>query len=403
MLIKPFKLFITHLCWIYLIAYSAGCSSAHKARSISENNSSVQTRLKRIVKAGEIHRYRISLKPNEFVHLKVQQYDIDVIAKVSSANNEWKEVFDMPTGELDAEDIYLLSDTGSKYEMEIYPAQKYADPGEYDIRIVRLVKASEADKKWMIALTATQKADKMRAKAETRQQSIQQYESALIQWKGLKDTTQYARAMRSMGFMHIREKNYEKAIEIFNQLLPIWKQLGDTRSEGFTYLIIGRVYDLQKNYGKSLEYNLASLEYWKRAKDTDQESFVLMNIGNLYSRLSDKQKAIDFFEQALKKNEQSERPSVKAVILRDYATAMLSVSEKEKAAQLYEQSFKQWQSTANTSEEARTAVLLATYFAEKNELQKAIHYYQYALEIWKKLDEQKEIKNIQAALDKLEK
>ncbi len=97
----------------------------------------------------------------------------------------------------------------------------------------------------------------------------------------------------------------------------------------------------------------------------------------------------------------SERPSVKAVIQRDYANSLMRLADEEKAIQFYEQSLKQWQATMNKSEEARTAVLLAANFAKKNDKQKAVHYYNHALEIWKKLNDQNEIKSVQAVLDKL--
>lgn len=382
-----------------IIFASVGCSSIHKAPFAT----GTKTDLKRKLKAGENHLYSIQLSAGNFVHIKVMQYGIDVIAKVASTNNQFAEQFDTPTGELNSEDIYLLSDSSGNYEIEIYPAQKYADPGDYNIKIIRNNIASESDKKWMAALAATQKADKLRGKPQSRQQSIAQYESALRLWAALKDTVQYARAMRSLGFVYIREKNYEKAVEVFNQLLSLWNQIGDTRSAGFNFLIIGRVYDLQKNYKTSLEYNLNSLAYWIKATDPDQESFVLMNIGNLYAHLLDKQKAINSFGQALKKNESSERPSIKAVILRDYATAMLSVGENEKAIQLYEQSLKQWQATVNSPEEARTAVLLAAYYEQIGKKEEAIRYYRNALVIWQKMGEQTEMNKIQALIDRLEK
>ena len=364
----------------------------------------VPTELKIKMKPGETHHYSIYLNAGEFAQIKAAQYNIDIMAKVSAAGGEYSEMFDSPTGEFGAEDIYLEGGgTGRKYEIEIYPAQKYADPGEYSISIVRLGKETDADKKWMAALAATQKADKLRAKTDTRLQSIQQYELAVAEWMALKDTLQYAKTMRSMGFVYIRLRNYDKAVDVLTQLFPVWKQLGDSRSEVFTYLIIGRVYDIQKNYQKSLEYNLNSLPFSAKINDTDQESFTLMNIGGLYGHLADKEKAINSFEQALKKNEQSERPSIKAVILRDYATAMLSLGENEKSILLYEQSLKQWQATANILEEARTAVLLAAYYEKKEDKQQAIQYYNHALAIWKKSDDQNEIKIIQAALDKLEK
>ncbi|MEO5646866.1 MAG: tetratricopeptide repeat protein, partial [Chitinophagaceae bacterium] len=312
MFINCEKYFTTYSWLIILFVYSVGCSSAHKTQNLSENSSNTDPRLKRQMKAGEKHQYSLDLKAGEFTHIKAGQFDIDVMAKISLASDNWQEIVDSPNGELDSEDIYLMSTSGGKYEIEIYPAQKYADPGAYDIKIVRLSKASEADKKWMAALAATQKGSKLRAKSETRQQSIPQFELAMAEWKDLNDPLQYARAMRSLGFVYIREKNYEKAVEVFTQLLPQWKQLGDVRGEGFTYLIIGRIYNLQKNYSKALENNLNSLEYWRRVKDTDQESFVLMDNGNHYANLGDKQKSINAFEQALKINEQSARPSVKA-------------------------------------------------------------------------------------------
>ncbi len=400
-LLKTPNYFIKNLCLVILF-FSFGCSSIHNAGIISDSDGNAERSFKRKLRAGEIHLYSINLLANEITHIKAEQFGIDLIAKASTVDSQFAEQFDSPNGELDAEDIFIFSDKNRKYNIQIYAAQKYADSGEYVIKVIRSGKASERDKKWISALKGTQKADKMRAKAETREQSIQQYEAAMTEWLALKDTLQYARAMRSMGFIYIRLKDYDKAVEVFTQLLPIWNQLGDTRAEGFTQLIIGRVYDLQKNYKKSLEYNLNSLPYWVKANDSDQESFTLMNIGNLYSYLGDKGKAIDYFEQALKKNELSKRSSVKAVILRDYGNSLMRLGEEETAIQLYEKSLKQWQVTANKPEEARTAILLAAHFAKENDKQKAKHYYQHALEIWKIVDEQNEIKNMQAILENIE-
>ncbi len=386
-----------------LLVSGLGCSSVKKAGNISVNKNNAEINLKRKLKAGENHLYSIQLNAGDFLHIKAKQYGIDLIAKVTTADGQFAEQFDSPTGELNDEDIYLLSAENRKYQIEIYPAQKFADPGDYDLSVVRSGKASEADKNWMAALAATQKGDKMRGKAETRQQCIQQYESAMAAWVTLKDTLQYARAMRSMGFVHIRLRNYDKAVETFTQLLPLWKQLDDTRAEGFTYLIISRVYDLRKDYKKSLEYNQQSLPGWSKVNDNDQESFIHMNIGSLYSYLGDRDNTISSFEMALKKNELSERPSIKAVILRDFANSLMRLGEEEKAIQYYEQSLKQWQATVNTPEEARTAILIADYYSKKGIKEEAVRYYRDALAIWQKLNEQTEIKNMQEALGKLEK
>lgn len=401
------RFYLKHFLFLFvsalLLVSKTGCAPSKKTANISAIKINSNTVLRRKLKAGENHLYNIQLNAGEILHITAEQYGIDLMAKVSADDGQFAEQFDSPNGELNEENIYLLTEVNKKYTIEIYPAQKYADPGKYILKVVRAGKALEADKKWMAALVATQKADKMRTKAETRQQSIQQYESAMAEWMKLEDTLQYARAMRSMGFVGIRLRNYDKALETFTQLLPIWNQIEDVRAEGFTLLIIGRVYDLQKEYKKSLEYNINSLPYWIKTKDSDQESFTLMNIGNLYSYLDDKQKTVESFDQSLKKNKASERPSIKAVILRDYANSLMRLGDEVKAIQLYEQSIKQWQATVNQPEEARTAVKLADYFSKKANQQEAVRYYQHALAIWQKKDEQAEIKIIQQALSKLKK
>ncbi len=96
------------ICLILLFV-SFGCSSLNKAGNISENSGTVETSLKRKFIAGEIHHYSINLSAGDFLHIKAEQYGIDLIAKVSSVDSQFAEQFDSPNGELDAEDIFILA------------------------------------------------------------------------------------------------------------------------------------------------------------------------------------------------------------------------------------------------------------------------------------------------------
>lgn len=335
------------------------------------------------------------------IHLQVVQDGIDIIAKVRSADGQYNEKFDSPTGELGAEDIYLYSDKDMKYKLEISPAHKDADPGNYLIKVVKSGKASDKDKQWFAALTTTQNADKLRAKKETRLQSIPEYKIANRAWKTLNDSLQYANSMRSMGFVYLNLKVFDSALSVFTELLPIWKQLGDVRSEGFTYLTIGRIYGMQKNYSKSLEYNINALPIWAKTKDTDQEAAIFMNIGNLYAHLGDKQKSIAYFEEALKKAEPSKQPSIKPTILREYAMSMGELKEDQKALGLFKQSMQQWQHMGDNPQEKITLVKIAEYFAGKNNRPMAIQFYSQAIELSKKENDTTGIQSLQSLKDSL--
>jgi len=73
----------------------------------------------------------------------------------------------------------------------------------------------------MAALASSQKGDKLRTKAKSRQQSIEQYKLAAAEWIALNDTLQYAQTIRSLGFVYIRQRAYEEAIRTFSHLLLV--------------------------------------------------------------------------------------------------------------------------------------------------------------------------------------
>jgi tetratricopeptide (TPR) repeat protein len=395
------KYFIINFCTIFILVLLSGCNSENKTNNLFNDSHAGWTGVSTMIKAGEKQVDSINLLAGNMIHLQVVQNGIDIIVKVISADGVYNETFDSPTGEMGAEDIYLYSNKDMKYKLEISPAHKDADPGNYFIRVMKSGKASDKDKQWFAALTITQNADKFRAKKETRLKSIPEYIIAIEAWKNLNDSLQYANSMRSLGFVYLNLKIFDSALSIFTELLPTWKKLGDVRSEGFTYLIIGRIYGMQKNYTKSLEYNINALPIWAKTKDTDQEAAIFMNIGNLYAHLGEKQKSISFFEQALKKAELSKQPSIQPTILREYAISMGELKEEQKALVLFEQSKLQWQQMGDKPQEKITLIKMAEYFAGKNNRPMAIKYYSQAIELSKKANDTTGIQSLQSVVDSL--
>jgi hypothetical protein len=217
------------LLFIALLSIGIGCKMPQVARQ-----SLPRLDLSRQLQAGESHVYSFKLNAGELLHLKIIQQGIDVVATIKIAGNDFSQMYDSPTGELDAEDVYLLAEKNEQYSMELIPAQKFADAGLYNLQVIRREKATQKDRKWMAALNLTKQADKLRTKAETREQSIIVYKNVAEEWKQLKDTVQQASALRSLGFMQIRQKRYGDATQTFTSLLPVWNQLGDLRGTGFT-------------------------------------------------------------------------------------------------------------------------------------------------------------------------
>ena len=89
------------LIFFTLIILSFNCTTVHK----TQQSSDAKIDTKRKLTAGEDHLYTVHLNPEEFLHIRIIQNGIDVIAKVYSADKQYAEQFDSPTGELGPEDI----------------------------------------------------------------------------------------------------------------------------------------------------------------------------------------------------------------------------------------------------------------------------------------------------------
>ena len=106
MFIKLFNI-ILRIFFFLLSVFVVINSDAQNVPAINSLNT--DSRIKRKMIAGEPHHYSVQLKAGEFFHARINQYDIDVVIKVAAINDQPEQVFDMPNGELDAEDVYLLS------------------------------------------------------------------------------------------------------------------------------------------------------------------------------------------------------------------------------------------------------------------------------------------------------
>ena len=92
---------------LFFALYS--CNSLQKSASIPHKQDISETGVKKMMKAGDSHHYTISMEAGEYMHIKAEQYNIAVIAKVKAENVEGEEFFDYPKGEYGPAAIYLWS------------------------------------------------------------------------------------------------------------------------------------------------------------------------------------------------------------------------------------------------------------------------------------------------------
>jgi tetratricopeptide (TPR) repeat protein len=290
----------------------------------------------------EVHTYTAELEKGQFVNLSVEQRDVDVITKVFTPTGELIGEFDTPTSGRGTEQIRVGTDAAGEYRIDIYTLSERAEPGEYKLEIAAFRPLTERDKKVLSAVKLHQEADILRAKPETRPDSIPVYEKALRIWRELGELSDEANTLRAMGFAFQRMDELEKAKNHFGQALTIWEKTGDLRSAAFTHIIFGVIAKKQNDLQTGLQEDLKAQPLWEKANDIPEYTQNLARIGNDYIKLQNNTEALNHFQQALESSRQLERKSIQAYVLSECGNAQATVGNKNEALNFYKQSLALW-------------------------------------------------------------
>ncbi len=348
-----------------------------------QRNSSVERQLS----GGGKQSAMVTLLPGQYFHLDVEQHGIDVVTTVFYPDGKQVE-FDTPSGAEGTESVRFMAEAGGTYGIEFRSLLKEVDPGRYRARVMALREAAAHDKLIVSAVAAQKLGDELRAKAETRQKAIQQYEVALKIWRSAEDRSGEASVVRAMGFAWFRLGDNQTAIETFNRAAQLWHKAGDFRGEAFTYGTLGFIYERQNDYQKVLESNQRALPLWKRLRDPVQEAFTLSTIGSAYAKLGSRHEPLGYCKRAVNRSRAARKRSIEAAMLRNCGQMFIAANDPRLAKDYLTRSLALWRAANFRSNEATTLTLLGEVGEKLGEKRQAIIQYAQAQTIWKALNDQ---------------
>ena len=296
------------------------------------------------LKNDEVHSYTVNLDEGQFLSLSIEQRDVDVITKVFAPNGALLGEFDTPTSGRGTELIRIGAETLGDYRFDIYTLSAGAEPGQYTLQQTALRSITELDSKILSAVKLHQQADGLRAKPETRRDSLPVYEKALNIWREVGSESDEANTLRAMGFAYQRLEDLEQAKLHFGRALSIWEKIGDSRSAAFTHIIFGVINKKRNDYEAGLQEDLTALPLWEKAGDAPEYAQNLARVGNDYVKLQKRKEAISYFERALEASGKVESKAVEAFVLSQYGDAQAAFGNKTEARDFYQQSLALWES-----------------------------------------------------------
>ena len=326
---------------VFLVILGAGCSQNSRQ---DFPKLSIGSPVTKSIVNQELHSYTVDLEKGTYLGLSVEQKDVDVITEVTGpAGNKLGE-FDTPTSGRGAERIRIGAEITGEYRIDIYTLSESAEPGEYKLGITAFRPLTYRDQQVLSAVRFNQEADRLRANADTRTDSIAIYEKALQIWRELDEPAEEANTLRAMGFAFQRSDQLEKAKEHFGKALEIWERTGDLRSAAFTHIIFGVISKKQNDLNNGLEHDLMAQPLWQKADDMPEYTQNLVRIGNDYIKLQNNAEALGYFQKALDYSQRMGRKSIEAYVMSECGNAQATFGNKAAALNFYRQSLEIWKS-----------------------------------------------------------
>jgi hypothetical protein len=196
--------------------------------------------IERVLRGGETHSYRLTLKEKEFVRIQVKQHGIDVVVSVTTAADRQLAETDRPNGATGPESLSVISEAGGMFTLHIRALDEHAKPGKYIVSYDQRL-PTEPDRKRIAAEYAYAEAGKLESDRETLSKARELAEFAFKTWSQ-KDK---ARAL------------YERANEI-------------SRKERHAYIFAYSSYQLMDHWQEAQQPQL-SIFYGKQIINSLQE------------------------------------------------------------------------------------------------------------------------------------
>lgn len=286
--------------------------------------------VRRDMKGGEIHSYRLTLAPGEYVRLVVEQEGVDVVVSIHDPERTALIRMDSPNGTRGVEAASALARTGGDYYVEL---AAYESPltGAYTLRVEGPRPAVAADE--------------ARIEAERRFMTAQA----------------------------------APTIENLESSAALWRQLGDARNEGYALCMLGQTYKSLRRLSDTLEAFARARARLREAQDVPGEAYVLNETGAAHRDLGNPLDALPLYDQALALRAASGDVWGQAQLRNNVGFLYWKVGRQRKALENYEQALPLWVAAGDRGMELNTRNNIALVHLNTGYLAEAHDQYQEIL------------------------
>jgi len=254
----------------------------------------------RSIKGNERHVYELTLLPNQYVQVLVEQKGVDVILGLRNPSDGLF-LRDSPNGKFGPERVSAIAQSAGTYKIEVCTGRNEPS-GTYELRLDGPREPRTEDEK-RVAAEALLRAggeELKKGSDDAGRVAIGLYEQALKIWQGLGDNQEQGYTSCAIGEVHRHLQDYANSMSNLNQALLRLQAANDLAGQIYVRNAMGAAQrDFTSEPAKALENYEAAIALSHALGDRSGEGQLRNNIGYLYSRLGKNLAALEHFKVAL--------------------------------------------------------------------------------------------------------
>ncbi len=388
-------------------------------RELQASDLGVEQRLE----SGVAHHYRLFLKKDQLLHLRIDQMGTDLITLLMDPAQQPVIQVDSHASPKEPEYLYVVTSSNGLHTLVIRPLRPEAQ-GSYRVKVVERRQARSIDRQCAAAELAYAQAY---ALAETRPagtvpelvvdgylQAVQEFHELGLSHREAVASFELATIYRDGGFKDEALAFFQRSIErnvglryrnvahnevgmilrgrgdpagarrSFEMALELSRQLEDARDEAAALQNLGRLDSRQGHILDALDKLRQAERFWREVGDRIELNGVLDVTGEVYRKFGEPQRALDYHRQALELLDPHGEPLERATTLSFIGQSYLANGELDRAAEAFAECLRLRQQGGGTEVElAKAWAGLGVVEERRRNPQRALELFQKALGVFR--------------------
>ncbi|MCP3964045.1 MAG: CHAT domain-containing protein [bacterium] len=334
---------------------------------------------------AEIHTFRLLSEADQFLHVVVDQQDVDVVATLTGPSENEMLLMDRSIGAIGPEPLMAITGAGGIHTVKVEAAAGDRPVGSYEIWVEESRPATDSDRLRADAISLFADARALYKQREFRS-ATERFSEARKAWQSLEKERWEAESLLRMGLAYARLKKWQEAASCHEEANRLFEAAGTPRWQAIALHQLGLDYLYLGDLDQAIDRYRQALPLRRQAEDLRGEALTHHELALAFQRQDEVQQALDSYSRAL---ELFQRAGDRGQTTHNLGVLYLSLGRTDHARDALEEALEAWAEIGDRRRQATTLNQLGELYRGLGDLNRALDHYRRALALRRELEDQR--------------